>query len=141
MNSPKFMNHLGMVYTVYTTHSDFGDGLLLGLPHYFLKVTFFVLAIVQISNHSHFKLSRFLSVSHAMLKTIIPSLRPPWLPLHMQPGLAAWPAGSEKFSGAEQSIRLLKGAYRACMLPAAAGYYFLIYHAYMNILDLPSRCY
>ena len=41
VNSPKFMNHLGMVYTVYTTHSDFGDGLLLGWPHYFLKVTFF----------------------------------------------------------------------------------------------------
>lgn len=48
----------------------------MGLPHDFLKVTVFVLAIVQISNHSHFKLSRFLSVSHAMLKTIIPSLRP-----------------------------------------------------------------
>ncbi|CAL1153705.1 unnamed protein product [Cladocopium goreaui] len=50
-------------------------------------------------------------------------------------GILLWPfpaPGSEKFSGAEQSIRLLKGAYRACMLPAAAGYYFLIYHAYMN---------
>ena len=26
------------------------------------------------------------------------------------------------------------------MLPAAAGYYFLIYHGYMNTLDLPSQC-
>ncbi|CAE7222672.1 REXO2 [Symbiodinium natans] len=56
----------------------------------------------------------------------------PGLPLL---GILLWPfpsPGSEKPAGAEQSIRLLKGAYRAFMLPAAAGYYFLIYHAYLH---------
>jgi hypothetical protein len=52
-----------------------------------------VLAIVQISNHSHFKLSRFLSVSHAMLKTIIPSLRPRGYLFTCNPALQLGPQG------------------------------------------------
>ena len=46
--------------------------------------------------------------------------------------------GSEKPEGAVQAIKLLKGAYRFFMLPTAAGYYFLVYRAYM-IFDTPKE--
>jgi len=56
-------------------------------------------------------------------------------------GILLWPfpaPGSEKSEGAVQAIKLLKGAYRFFMLPSAAGYYFLVYRAYM-IFDTPKE--
>eukprot|EP00438_Fugacium_kawagutii_P005897 Skav214432 [mRNA] locus=scaffold586:393674:397982:+ [translate_table: standard] len=49
-------------------------------------------------------------------------------------GLLLWPfpAPDKETSAGEQAVKLLKGAYRFFMLPSMVGYYFLIYHAYLN---------